>query len=217
MSKKIFLKKCGINIYGWDIDENLYLFDSNESEKLIGKLRFDYDFCINQETFFSIKDRIIHIGENKKELNLDFPVRIKVFNNFIYILDQEKASLYKFNFSFNLREFFGQKGLVEFENKFSILLLFPLDFDIFEDRIAIIDVGNRRTIVFNKELTFKKSFPVIGKKIRFLDENKLLILFGEEIYKIDINENNIAKTSYDNILDFEVVSSGELLLIKEDI
>ncbi len=217
MSKKIFLKKCGINIYGWDTDENLYLFNSNKSEKLIGKLRFDYDFCINQEAIFLIRDRVIYMENNKKNLSLDFPVRIKVFNNFIYILDQEKASLYKFDFSFNLREFFGQKGLVEFEDKFSIFLLFPLDFDIFEDVIAIIDVGNRRTIVFNKELTFKKSFPVIGKKVRFLDEGKLLILFGEEIYKIDINKNNIAKTSYDNILDFEVVNSGELLLIKEDI
>ncbi len=210
------MKKCGTNIFGWDIDENLYLFDSDESEKLIGKLRFDYDFCIDQDTIFSIRDRSVYRGENKKDLSLDFPVRVKVFNNFIYILDQEKASLYKFDFSFNLKESFGQKGLVEFEDKFSIFLLFPLDFDLFEDEISIIDVGNRRTIVFNRELTLKKSFPVIGKKVRFLDKNKLLILFGEEIHRIDINENKIAKTSYDNILDFEIMGNGELLLIKED-
>ena len=206
-----------MNIYGWDLAENLYSFDSNGSEKLIGKLQFDYDFCIDKDTIFSIKDRTIYIGENKKELNLDFPVRIKILNDFIYILDQEKASLYKFDYSFNLIDSYGEKGFAEFEEEALLFLLFPLDFDIFEDRIAIIDVGNRRTIVFNKELSLKKSFPVIGKKIRFSDRDKLLVLYGEEIYRIDINENNIAKTFYDNILDFEVAANGELLLIKEDI
>ena len=216
MSKKIFIKKCENKIYGWDTDNNLTLFENNNIEKTIGKIKFDYDFCVKDEKLFIIKERSLYADNRKKELGMPFPIKLKIIDDAIYILDQERATLIKFDSSFNIMESIGQKGLKEFEDSSSVFLLFPIDFDVQGESIAIIDTGNRRTIVIDEDNLIKRTYPIIGKKVRFLDKHNIIILFGEEIYKVNLTNNEIKRTLYKDIIDFEVINKEELFILRED-
>ncbi len=215
MSKKLLLKTCEDKVFSWATDGSLYILNNDKFEKF-SELDFDYDFFIRGEDIYVIKNRNIYLNGEKKDLGLDFPVRIMVKDGEIFVLDQESAILKIYNSDFKEIEVYGERGIEELEKKDELYFMFPLDFDIKNDKIAIIDTGNRRIVVFNRALDIIKRYPVIGKKVRFYDKNIILVLFGETIYKIDINEDKIYEAKYGNIIDFSIhPKRKKLIFLKE--
>jgi len=216
VSKKVLLKTCEDKIFSWASDGSLYILnDENRFEK-ISELDFEYDFFIKGEDIYIIKDRDVYLNGEKMNLGLDFPVRIMIKDNEFLVLDQESAILKIYNSNFKEIEVYGERGIEELEKGEELYFMLPLDFDIMKDKIAIIDTGNRRTVIFNRELDIIKRYPVVGKKVRFYDKNTVLVLFSETIYKIDLNENKIYETRYENIIDFSIhPKTKELIFLKE--
>ncbi len=216
MSKKILLKRCGEDIYSYDTDGKLFLLKGEDKFEEVCEIHFDYDFFIDNENIYLLRDRNIYFNKKKVDVLLKFPVRIKILNSEIYVLDQEESTLNVYNKEFSLTDVFGKIGIDELENNDELYFMFPLDFDVFEERIAVIDVGNRRTVVFNKDLSFKQVFPFIGRKIRFYNKDTLLLLSGEEFIKIDLKTKNAEKSVIENILDFEIDKEQKIITLMEN-
>ena len=215
MSGKIILTKtCNNTVYGSDTDKNILLLGNNSNEIIIKALDFSHDFCfINGELFYT-KDRKIMDSKSKIKLELDYPIKIKSKREKIYILDQEKSSVFEYDKNFNLLRSIGSLGLDKLEQKDEYYFHFPIDFDIFGDKIGVIDTGNRRTVIIGSE--GKSVFPIIGKKLLFYDENTILVLYGETIYKIDLNKNSISEIKLEGIIDFSInPKTKELIISKE--
>ncbi len=212
------LKASNNSIFGIGEKKEIFILNNNKWLKTEFNFKWDYDFEIYGERIFYIRERKVFFVKNNKlnettiDFNFHFPSRLKFYNKKLFILDKELSKLFIFKENFELETSFFMWGADIFENEYSPLIDCPHDFDIINDKIAIIDIGNRRTVYLDDNNFFE--FPVIGEKIRFLSDKILILLHGEEFYKIDIEENSISKKTIKNLLDFETLKN-EIYLLKK--
>ncbi len=220
--KIIMLKTCGGLVYGADNKKNIFLMgnkdnipDITDLKKIIIKdMDWSHDFCFMDDVFYYIKDRKIFNEKGEIKLDMDYPIKIKSKNGKFYILDQEQSSVFIYDKNFNPIKTIGKLGIDKLEKQYEVFFHFPVDFDVFEDYIGVIDSGNRRIVILKGEE--KSVFPIIGKKLLFYDKNTVLVLYGEIIYKIDLKNNKILKTDYIGIIDFCIEPEIKSLIVAKE-
>ncbi len=210
----LFLKACGDSIYGSDEKKRIILMDGENSKIIEDKIDWSHDFCFINGDLFYTKDRKIYDKRGNMKTELEYPIKIKFHENSIYVLDQEKSAIFVFDNDFKLIKTIGEFGYDKFEKQDELFFHFPVDFDVSDGRVGVIDTGNRRTVILKGDE--KRIFKIVGKKMVFYDENTALILFGDIIYKIDLKDDNVYETEYEGIIDFCINPDTKELIVSRD-
>ena len=215
MNKRILLlKRCGDSVYGSDESRKIFIVEGENTRIIEEDIKWSHDFCFINGDLLYIKDRKIYDKAGKIKTELEYPIKIKFFEDSIYVLDQEKSSIFVFDNDFGLIKTIGGFGLDKLEKRGELFFHFPIDFDVFGNKVGVIDTGNRRTIILDGEE--KHIFKIVGKKIVFYDKTIVLILYGEKIYKIDLTDNSVSETEYKGIIDFCINPNTKELIVSKD-
>ncbi len=210
------LKLTCDGLFGYDINKKLYIYKNGKWEKE-NDFEWEYDFEVCDGFYYFVRNRRI-FKKKKDELSEDeiirdllFPARIKFRNDSFYILDKERGTIIVFDRDFSVTESYFTSSPEIFEKKGEIFLDMPFDFDVYEKYIGILDIGNRRTVVYDLKKDESYIFRLIGEKIRFLNDKKFLVLYDDELFSVDIKSGIMSKAKK-RIIDFEVFGNEVFIL-----
>ncbi len=210
------IKTINGKVYGFDELKKIYVLNGDKWEKVKGEFEWEYDFEFFNEYFYFIKNRKIYRWSGREEeiiSDLFFPSRLKFRGNLLYVMDKEMGSVIIFDKDFLMKEtiFSGSPSI--FEGNEGVYLDMPYDFDVFNDYIGVIDLGNRRTVIYNKENGEYIIYRVIGEKIRFYNNKEIIILYDSNLYMLNLDTGHILHINKKyNVIDFEIANSEIILL-----
>lgn len=207
------IKRCGPDLFGVDREGMAFRFRDGGWEEL-GHLKFDLDFHYWAGSFWTIyQRRLYRDGKPLLEDLLSYPVRVKGEGERLWLLDQERGTLYGWDERMNLVSFLGSDGLAELEGEGETAFSSPIDFDICGDNIIVADTGNRRVVLL--EETKKRIFPLLARKVRFFDEQRATLLFGKNLTLLSFLQEKAETTAIETLLDFEIFPflSGKIVYL----
>ncbi len=142
------IKQCGSDLFGVDREGMTFRLREGQWEE-IGHLKFDLDFHYWAGSFWTIyQRRLYRDGKPLLEDLLSYPVRVKGEGERLWLLDQEKGTLYGWDERMSLISSLGSDGLAELEGDGETAFSSPIDFDICGDNVIVADTGNNRIQVF---------------------------------------------------------------------
>ena len=199
------IKQCGSDLFGVDREGMTFRLREGQWEE-IGHLKFDLDFHYWAGSFWTIyQRRLYRDGKPLLEDLLSYPVRVKGEGEGLWLLDQEKGTLYGWDERMSLISSLGSDGLAELEGDGETAFSSPIDFDICGDNVIVADTGNRRVV--SLEGKKKRSFPLLARKVRFFDEQRAALLFGQNLTLLSLPQEKAETTVLENLLDFEIFPS----------
>ena len=199
------IKQCGSDLFGVDREGMTFRLWEGQWEE-IGHLKFDLDFHYWAGSFWTIyQRRLYRDGKPLLEDLLSYPGRVKGEGERLWLLDQEKGTLYGWDERMSLISSLGSDGLAELEGDGETAFSSPIDFDICGDNVIVADTGNRRVVYLEGKK--KRSFPLLARKVRFFDEQRAALLFGQNLTLLSLPQEKAETTVLENLLDFEIFPS----------